>query len=214
MSFVSTKPITPLQDRPLTGRALAKQRTRQKILEAARALFNERGYDGATVRDIAKAAGMSTGAVFASFADKAELFDEIVAGDYRALEADMAEALREAASVEDALLGLFGAAYRSHAHQLPMVCAAMSAGWTREQPAIPRSREALKPVVRLVGEAIQRGVDRGELAADTDVKLVRGVVWELYLSGYRAAVYEGRGAEEMLARLGDQLKLVLAGVRA
>ena len=99
MSFVSTKPITPLHDRPLTGRALAKQRTRQKILEAARALFNERGYDGATVRDIAKAAGMSTGAVFASFADKAELFDEIVAGDYQALEVEMAQAVRDAASL-------------------------------------------------------------------------------------------------------------------
>ena len=214
MSFVSTKPITPLQDRPLTGRALAKQRTRQKILEAARALFNERGYDGATVRDIAKAAGMSTGAVFASFADKAELFDEIVAGDYQALEVEMAQAVRDAASLEAALLGLFGAAYRSHAHQLPMICAAMSAGWRREPDAIPRSRQALKPIARLVGETLQKGVERGELAADTDVGLLRGIVWELYLSGYRAAVYEGRGAEEMLARLGDQLKLVLAGVRA
>ena len=213
MSFVSTKPITPLHDRPLTGRALAKQRTRQKILEAARALFNERGYDGATVRDIAKAAGMSTGAVFASFADKAELFDEIVADDYRALEVEMAEALRGAATVEDALLGLFGAAYRSHAHQLPMVCAAMSAGWSREPHAIPRSREALKPVLRLVGEAIQQGVERGELVADADVRLLRGIAWELYLSGYRSAVYEGHGAADMLARLGDQLRLVLAGVR-
>ncbi|HEX5776503.1 MAG TPA: TetR/AcrR family transcriptional regulator [Caulobacteraceae bacterium] len=214
MTFVSTRPITPSNERLLTGRALAKQRTREKILEAGRNLFNERGYEGATVRDIARAAGKSTGAVFASFADKAELFDEIVAGDYRALEAEMADALREAATVEDALLGLFGAAYRSHAHQLPMVCAAMSAGWSREPSAIPRSREALKPVLRLVGESIQRGVDRGELAAATDVRLLRGIVWELYLSGYRSAIYEGLGAEDMSARLGDQLRLVLAGVRA
>ena len=213
MTFVSTKPITASSERPLTGRALAKQRTREKILEAGRNLFNERGYEGATVRDIARAAGKSTGAVFASFADKAELFDEIVAGDYRALEAEMAGALREAATVEDALLGLFGAAYRSHAHQLPMVCAAMSAGWSREPHAIPRSREALKPVLRLVGEAIQQGVERGELVADADVRLLRGIAWELYLSGYRSAVYEGHGAEDMLARLGDQLRLVLAGVK-
>ena len=213
MTFVSTKPITPSNERPLTGRALAKQRTREKILEAGRNLFNERGYEGATVRDIARAAGKSTGAVFASFADKAELFDEIVAGDYRALEAQMAVALREAETVEDALLGLFGAAYRSHAHQLPMICAAMAAGWSREPIAIPRSREALKPVIRLVGEAIDQGVARGELAERTDVKLLRGIVWELYLSGYRAAVYEKLSAEQMLARLTDQLRLVLAGAR-
>lgn len=213
MTFVNTKPITPTAERPLTSRALAKQRTREKILDAARQLFNERGYEGATVRDIAKAAGMSTGAVFASFADKAELFDEIVAGDYRALESDMAEALREAATVEEALHGLFGAAYRSHAHQLPMICAAMAAGWSREPVAIPRSREAVKPFARLVSEAIELGVKRGELAAGTDVKLLRGIVWELYLSGYRAAVYEGLSAEQMLTRLSDQLRLVLAGAR-
>lgn len=213
MTFLNTKPITSSTERPLTGRALAKQRTREKILESARQLFNERGYERATVRDIARAAGMSTGAVFASFADKAELFDEIVAGDYRALEADMAEALREAGTVEAALLALFGAAYRSHAHQMPMICAAMAAGWTREPIAIPRSREAVKPVVRMVGDAIDQGVKRGELAADTDVKLLRGIVWELYLSGYRAAVYERLSAEQMLARLTDQLRLVLAGAR-
>ena len=40
-------------------------------LAAAKALFTERGYEGATVRDIASAAGMSSGAVFASFTDKA-----------------------------------------------------------------------------------------------------------------------------------------------
>jgi len=63
-------------DRP-NQRALAKQRTREKIIAAARALFAERGYEGATIRDIAKAAGMSTGAVFASFTDKSDLFIDI-----------------------------------------------------------------------------------------------------------------------------------------
>jgi AcrR family transcriptional regulator len=215
MTFVTTKPLSPSDaSGPATGRALAKQRTREKVIEAARALFNARGYEGATVRDIARAAGMSTGAVFASFADKAELFDEIVASDYRGLEAEMARAMHDAPNVEAALLGVFGAAYRSHVHQLPMVCAAMSAGWTRRPDDIQRSREALKPIARLIRDALQQGVDRGELAADTDVRLLRGIVWELYLSGYRAAVYESWTADDMIGRLADQLRLILAGVRA
>src|SRR5271167_1660782 len=76
-------------------RTLAKQRTREKIVAAATALFSERGYEGATIRDIAKAAGMSTGAVFASFADKSDLFGEIVAADQQALEAAMITAADE-----------------------------------------------------------------------------------------------------------------------
>ena len=70
-------------------RAMAKQRTREKILAAAADLFATRGYEGATIRDIAKGAGMSTGAVFASFADKSDLFGEIVASEQQALEAAM-----------------------------------------------------------------------------------------------------------------------------
>ena len=68
-----------------TRRALAKQQTRAKVLAAARRLFSEHGYEGATIRDIAQAAGMSTGAVFASFSDKSELFDEILTADYEVI---------------------------------------------------------------------------------------------------------------------------------
>ena len=61
-----------------TRRTLAKQQTRAKVLAAARRLFSEEGYEGATIRDIAAAAGMSTGAVFANFTDKSDLFREIM----------------------------------------------------------------------------------------------------------------------------------------
>src|SRR5271170_5100587 len=77
MTFGSLSAVAQVR-RP-TQRAMAKQRTREKILAAGKALFTERGYERATVRDIASAAGMSTGAVFASFSDKSHLFNEIVA---------------------------------------------------------------------------------------------------------------------------------------
>lgn len=59
-------------------RTAAKARTRAKVLQAATELFAEPGgYEGATIRKIAKRAGMSTGAVFANFEDKAELYQTI-----------------------------------------------------------------------------------------------------------------------------------------
>jgi len=58
-----------------TARAAAKARTYQKVLEAAADLFGKPGgYEAATIRSIAAAAGMSTGAVFASFEDKAAMY--------------------------------------------------------------------------------------------------------------------------------------------
>jgi AcrR family transcriptional regulator len=47
--------------------------TRARLLRAAADVFAERGYDGARVADIAKAAGVSSGAMYAHFASKAEL---------------------------------------------------------------------------------------------------------------------------------------------
>lgn len=63
--------------KPLNRRQQAKARTRQKVLDAARFLFERGGYEKATIREIAKEAGMSTGAVFANFEDKAALYEAL-----------------------------------------------------------------------------------------------------------------------------------------
>ena len=47
--------------------------TRERLLRAAADMFAERGYDGTRVADIAAAAGLSNGAMYAHFASKAEL---------------------------------------------------------------------------------------------------------------------------------------------
>jgi len=47
--------------------------TRERLLRAAADIFAERGYDGTRVADIAAAAGLSNGAMYAHFASKAEL---------------------------------------------------------------------------------------------------------------------------------------------
>jgi AcrR family transcriptional regulator len=47
--------------------------TRERLLRAAATVFAERGYDGTRVADIAAAAGVSNGALYAHFNSKAEL---------------------------------------------------------------------------------------------------------------------------------------------
>jgi AcrR family transcriptional regulator/ferredoxin len=47
--------------------------TRERLLRAAADMFAERGYDGTRVADIAAAAGLSNGALYAHFSSKAEL---------------------------------------------------------------------------------------------------------------------------------------------
>ncbi|NVN87502.1 MAG: TetR/AcrR family transcriptional regulator [Rhodopseudomonas sp.] len=51
---------------------------RRQILEGARAVFLELGFDGASMGEIARAAGVSKGTLYVYFADKASLFTAIV----------------------------------------------------------------------------------------------------------------------------------------
>src|ERR1700754_5058814 len=131
----------------LNRRQAAKIRTRQKVLDAARALFAERGYEPATIRDIAKGAGMSTGAVFANFQDKAELFEAVLTEDL----AKLAETLKAAAAAEGSvrarLVAPLTAAYHGSLEQLPLVQAVVARSWFQPVAAEMRTRTALKPLV-------------------------------------------------------------------
>ncbi len=54
---------------------------RRQIVEGARAMFLSRGFDAASMADIAKAAGVSKGTLYVYFKDKDELFAAIVRGE-------------------------------------------------------------------------------------------------------------------------------------
>jgi AcrR family transcriptional regulator len=51
-----------------------RAQTRSRLLKAAGEVFAERGYDRASLDDVAAAAGLTKGAVYSSFASKDELF--------------------------------------------------------------------------------------------------------------------------------------------
>ena len=55
-------------------RQLARERTRTKILAAAKILFTRHAYATVTIRMLANEIQMSTGAIFANFADKADVW--------------------------------------------------------------------------------------------------------------------------------------------
>jgi AcrR family transcriptional regulator len=51
-----------------------RMRTRAALLEAARVLIREKGYEHATLEEIAERAGMTTGAIYGNFKNREELF--------------------------------------------------------------------------------------------------------------------------------------------
>src|ERR671937_3110410 len=76
-----------------------KQQTRQAIVETAHRLFAERGFDGVTVAQVARAADVSEGTVFNYFPTKEDLFY----GGMEVFEQTLVEAIRHRAPGQSAL---------------------------------------------------------------------------------------------------------------
>jgi len=78
----ATKPITP-----------RGQQTRQKLLEAAEAVFGEKGYERASIVEITQRAGVAQGTFYVYFPDKKAVFVELVKELSHRLRREIAEAV-------------------------------------------------------------------------------------------------------------------------
>jgi AcrR family transcriptional regulator len=204
---VSTPPRAP------TRRALAKQATRVKVLSAARQLFSEQGYEGATIRDIAAAAGMSTGAVFANFTDKSDLFREIMSDDMSALATAMQEAAQRGMGVEDSLLKVFMAGYTFYKSRMQLARAAFSVSWDADGGPTLRGLPYSQTVPEVFAEQLSAAVARGELSQESEVKLRGQMLFDVYLSNYAHAIFDGWSLDALQGRARDQIRILLAGAR-
>jgi AcrR family transcriptional regulator len=81
-------------------RRVKREDVRRRLLEAAYGVFSERGFEGASLERVAEAAGFSKGAVYSNFANKDELFYELMAAriDERTEAVRQAETRRAAGS--------------------------------------------------------------------------------------------------------------------
>ena len=191
-------------------RQAAKIRTRGKVLAAARALFAERGYDAATIRDIAREAGMSTGAVFANFQDKAELFEAVFSDELAAILETFRTGAAIDGSVRDRLSGAMNAGYHRALEHLPLMQAMIARSWFQPEAADQRGREAVKPLVETIIGVLHDGIGSGELRQDLDMMLLGRLFWDVWVTNFRYAAFDGWDAEQLAPHTAKQIDLILA----
>jgi len=68
---MASVPASPSRGKPKGDK---RDRTRAALLEAARALIREHGYERTTLEEVASRAGMTTGAIYGNFRNRDELF--------------------------------------------------------------------------------------------------------------------------------------------
>src|SRR5579864_8626546 len=69
---------TAARDTPTLRRSREQKTTRERILASAERLFAERGFEGVSMPAIAKASGVTAGAIYKHFESKADLLFEVV----------------------------------------------------------------------------------------------------------------------------------------
>ncbi len=106
LSFVSLNEELNALEESRQGEALPAEGTKERILREALKLFSTDGYEGVSMRRIARAVGIKESSLYKHFAGKQEIFDTLLAEmnrRYRSLEASMG---MKGEAVPDA--GLYG----------------------------------------------------------------------------------------------------------
>ena len=153
----------PLTDGLSAGPAEAT--TRDRLLDAAAAVFAARGYEGARLQDIARAAGLTTGAVYANFRGKDDLLVAAI-GARAGLELDGLLAGRPGRELP-ALLEALAGRFTDASGPTPLLVDAVAA--SRRDPGLAATlrSDVIGREDLLVGLA-ERARSEGALAADVD----------------------------------------------
>lgn len=150
----------------------------QEIVDAALAVFGERGFAAARLEDVAGRAGVSKGTLYLYFPNKEELFKAVVR-EAILPNLEMAERLLAGAqgpsfAVLETLLTLFASRIlKSRAGAIPKLIIAEAGNF----PDLARFyyKEVIRRAFALLGAVLERGIARGEFRpvdVDSTVRLI------------------------------------------
>ncbi|MGH9246860.1 MAG: TetR/AcrR family transcriptional regulator [Acidimicrobiales bacterium] len=157
------------------------ERTRQRILDRAGSIFNERGYHTTTLADLQAATGLEKGGLYNHFGSKDDLalaaFDHNVA----AVTSRVRNALTETREAVPRLVALIEA-YRDFAHKPPFPggCPILNTA-VQAHAAGPKLQARVRDVMDnlldgTVARIVQRGLERGEIRNGIDPDAVASVM--------------------------------------
>ena len=164
------------------------ERKEQAILDAARAIFVEHGFDGARMSEIARRAGIGEGTIYSYYESKAELMLAVLQQFWDVLtrEAETVMASTTAEGFSDRLRAL--AQYHLNTVIVNADFINLSFALRRNNSEVSVSRDHLRHYVAVFDQLFRRGQDRGELRRDA-------VLWQARDIFYGSLEYSARSIE-------------------
>jgi AcrR family transcriptional regulator len=195
-------------------RQTQKEATRNRVLEAARELFDIQGYEGTTIREVARHAGISVGSVFTTFASKGDMLSQVMEERLDRLYAELdriAPHLR--GSTADQLRSIYAMFFAFEAPRIKLFLSHIAAAydWTLPPTAKPYGKN--QRVRQLLHEILTKGVEAGDVDPKADLGEVAELLIAAYAWTYRLVVGEGADAKALTAAMDRQIGLIAEGFR-
>jgi AcrR family transcriptional regulator len=194
-------------------REARKQATRRRVLDAARELFEEVGYEEATTRAIARRADVSVGSVFTSFSSKSHVLSEVMQARLAELYADLEHVVPHLrGSTADRCRSFFAVHYAFEFRRLHLFLAFVAAAFDwRADPHLPAMGD--NPRLRgMLLSCLTEGQARGDVRADADVELVTDLLVAAYAWNYRRAAQGEAQPPQLTALFDRQVGLIFEGL--
>jgi TetR/AcrR family transcriptional regulator, cholesterol catabolism regulator len=200
----------------MSKRETQKADTKARVLEAAGALFAERGYANATIREIAMRAGVATGSVFTNFVSKDALLLSLLETEHEALEA----AIRAAAATHaqnpltDRIVAVVMAAVDVFQQKFDLWYAMMAASLIWEAPVEAQNQLMFQRTAAAVASVLVDARVRGEITPDVPPQVIADMMVALYRRHMRHLHFRTLPAAEARAMLEAQIRILVRGIVA
>lgn len=209
------EPAGPLRVRTLRpddGRLARGRRSRARIRAAARELFQERGFDQATLRDIAARAGMGASSIYRHVQSKEELLVQELADLQEEAWTRFRQGDLRSDAARERVLRFFDAQHALLARDPDLTVVALRASTFPAARVAKRVLTLQDRTVGLLAEILMQGRMRGQLEREVDVVVAaRALVHAA--SGARIAWANGLLSEDACrAAVEASVRLMFSGI--
>jgi len=202
----------PPAEAPLTARQSQKEATRRRVMDAARDLFESQGFQETTVREIARAAGVSVGSVFTTFASKYEILSQVMQDRLDGLYAELDRVIPHLrGSTADRLRTMFAVHFAFEVRHKRLFLSYISAtyDWTRPASSTPMGRN--RRLMGSIGECLAKGVAEGDVDPSLEPQEIIDLLMAAYVWTYRLAAWDDADADAMTEIMDRQIGLISQG---
>ncbi|WP_207263674.1 TetR/AcrR family transcriptional regulator [Desulfovibrio sp. Huiquan2017] len=192
-----------------------KAETRRRIQEAARTLIAEKGFEGATMRGLASAAGVGVGTIALHFQDKTSLLFSAFFEDISEISRRAVETAPRDGDIREQFRHMLRTMYGYYGENTLFLRSVVKEALFADGEWKARFDGLMQEILGRVAEQVEARKTTGEVRRDVSGLRVARVCWSLYAAGLIDGLNHDRfDVDGQVAGVMELVDVVLGGVLA